>query len=210
MCLFPSLKWRQESKARSSGFGCQLPEVLSLIVFKFNEKALKDFNNTPIWKKTLLSQRWSIYEQEWGQRPLPGAGGGGNYRSLDYRWLCLRLVGSWWNSWIQAEPIELTGSLDTRCEWKQRVRDRRCTHIHKADITVTTGGGRAAWWERLTGGKDENRKQMTIIKGKELQKKIHSKRPLAEKGSIFPPWPHKSPWNGHLSGLRETGLIKWG
>lgn len=142
---------------------------------------------------------------------------GGSYRSLDYRRFCLRLAGSWWNRWIQAEPIELTGSLDTRCEWKQRVRDRRCTHIYKADITVTTGGGRAAWWERLTGGKDENRKQMIIIKGKELQKKIHSKRPLAEKGSIFAPWPHKSLWNSSplphevdLSGLRKTGLIKWG
>lgn len=72
MCLCPSLKERQDSKGRSSRFGCQLPEVLSLIVFKFNEKALKDFNNTLMWKKP-LSQRWSIYEQEWGQRPLRGA-----------------------------------------------------------------------------------------------------------------------------------------
>lgn len=68
--VFPCLKRRQDSKARSSRFGCQLPEVFSLIVIKFNEKALKDFNNNLIWKKTLLHQRWSIYEQEWGQRPL--------------------------------------------------------------------------------------------------------------------------------------------
>ena len=74
MCFFPS-KGGKIQKLDQVGLVAS-PRSLH-VVFKFNEKALKDFNSNLIWlllqAEKSTKSKMAVHEQEWGQRPFSGA-----------------------------------------------------------------------------------------------------------------------------------------
>lgn len=183
--VFPSLKERQESKARSSGFGCHSKK--SEFFFKFNEKALTDLNNNTIWLLLLTENstksRISVQEQGWGRDHVGGCG-----RSLDemivpkIRGLLVKQLDSTYIS--TAETIELTGRLDARCETKQRVKGQRCIHVCTADVTTAEGGRTLSAHLGIT----------MRIRTEWYSQRVGTSL-LAEQSSILPLWAHESPWD---------------
>lgn len=166
--LSVALYWREgRFKTRSSGFGCHSRSLN--FVFKCNGKLWRIVTKSDCYfrKKTLLSQRWSVQEQQWKQRPVRGLMQRSRWEMIAAKIITLvKWLDS--SSNLIAEPVELTGGLDSSVEGNNEHSPRSTPRIYKEAIKTIATGGRTSW--HSAGFKNENSKQMIKSEGSNFEK----------------------------------------